>query len=298
MEKQKILQLSAVERSVQYLAGKLGVFLRRGERVLICFPVEKESDLGSLFLRAVEMCGAVPIVWGEDHRWKTLLRKVFDCRAGTLIAPPLVILGLTKLARATATPMNIRNVVTAGYPCTEWMIEGIRNGLDCRSWGCFDVLHEAVVAGFSCRESRGVHINGDEFAVSIHDAQGNAVPDGTLGAIVLRSRRDGGTVRTCDRGRIHPSGCKCGSSEQLLVDLSLRPNLDPELLALSNSINRWTSVLDCRLERSPAGLEIEIVVFPGEKLPRLPSCAKLVVRPWDPETDEPFYVNVQKDTLT
>ena len=73
-----------------------------------------------------------------------------------------------------------------------------------------------------------------------------------------------------------------------------RPNVDPELLALSNSINRWTSVLDCRLERSAAGLEIEIVVFPGEKLPKLPSCARLVVRPWDPEHDEPFHVNVQK----
>ena len=36
-------------------------------------------------------------------------------------------------------------------------------------------------------------------------------------------------------------------------------------------------------------LEMEIVCFPGEKLPKLPSAAKLVVRPYNPKTDEPTW---------
>ena len=36
------------------------------------------------------------------------------------------------------------------------------------------------------------------------------------------------------------------------------------------------------------GLELEIVTFPGEKLPVLPSSAKQVIRSWDPEKDIPF----------
>ena len=37
------------------------------------------------------------------------------------------------------------------------------------------------------------------------------------------------------------------------------------------------------------GLELEIVKFPGEKLPKLPDCAKLILRSWNPELDEPFH---------
>lgn len=281
-----------MEATAKYLQDKLSQFLQKGEKVFICFPAERETDLGSYFARAAENCGGVPINWGTDHRWKTLLRQIFLMRGCTLVAPPLVILGLTKLARATATPLYIRNVVMAGYPCTQWMIDGIRGGLDCRSWGCLDVAHPAAVAGFSCGQGMGVHINGDEFEVSILDESDHPLPDSTMGAVVLRNKRDGSLLRTCDRGRIASFRCKCGSEEPLLLDMSLGPNVDPELLALSNSINRWTSVLDCRIQRTEGGLEIEIIVFQGEKLPVLPTCARLVVRPWDPETDEPFEVDM------
>lgn len=286
-----------MERTITYLTEKMGQFLRRGDPVLICFDTLRPDSLGSLFREAALRCGAKPVIWGLDYRWKTLLRQAFNCRAGTIIAPPLVILGLTKLARATATPMYIRNVVTAAYPCTDWMIEGIRGGLDCKSWGCFDVAHEAVVAGFSCKAGWGVHINSKEFDVEIRNDRDATVSMGELGAVVLRSRRDGGWLRTCDRARISAAPCKCGSHEPLLMDIALGPHLDPELIALSNSINRWTSVLDCRVDRGEAGLEIEIVVFPGEKLPKLPSCAKLIIRPWDPETDAPFHAQVTKGTV-
>lgn len=283
-----------MERTIEYLREKMAQFLRKGDRVIICFANEKETDLGSMFAKAVDACGAVPINWGDDHRWKTLLRLVFGYRGCTLVAPPLVILGLSKLARATATPLNISNAVMAGYPCTDWMIKGIRSGLDCKSWGCFDVGHPSVAAGFSCQQGNGVHVNSNIFRVRICDELDQPVPSGKLGAVVLEDVKDGTILRTCDRGRIGDSPCGCGSTDPLLLDLALGNNVDFELLALSNSINRWTSVLDCRIQRGENGLEIEIVVFPGEKLPKLPTCAKLVVRPWNAEVDEPFVVNVQK----
>jgi len=62
-----------------------------------------------------------------------------------------------------------------------------------------------------------------------------------------------------------------------------------DLADLGQHLHSWTSVLDCRMRRGEYGLELEIVVFPGEKLPKLPSSAKLVVRPWDPKHDTPFF---------
>jgi len=60
------------------------------------------------------------------------------------------------------------------------------------------------------------------------------------------------------------------------------------LSELGESLHYWSSILDCRMEKTEYGLELELVVFPGEKLPKLPTTAKLVVRPFNPETDEPF----------
>lgn len=62
------------------------------------------------------------------------------------------------------------------------------------------------------------------------------------------------------------------------------------LIGLERELLSWTSILDCRLAKSAAGLELEIVAFSGERMPRLPSCAKLVVKPWNAETDVPFCI--------
>ena len=207
-------EVLALERSVANFAKQMRPFLKRGERVLICLGDEPGS-LGELFKQAVLECDAVPVMWGGDLRWKALLRLAFIHKARTIVSVPLVSLGLAKLARAKDTPLYVHNVVTVGYPCLDWMREGIVNCLDCKVWP-WD-LPEVL------------------------DAQWDAMPD-------------------------------------------------QELLRASREIMEWTSVLDCRLAKREGGLEIEIVVFPGEKLPKLPSCAKLKVRPWNPEEDVPFGV--------
>jgi hypothetical protein len=63
---------------------------------------------------------------------------------------------------------------------------------------------------------------------------------------------------------------------------------DPVLCDLRRDLLAWTSILDCIVTRGECGLEIELVTFSGEKLPQLPSCARQVIRPWDPEVDEPL----------
>lgn len=203
-----------MERAMSNLAEQMQSFLKKGETVLICLKDEPGS-LGEKFKLAAVECDAVPVMWDQDLRWKNLLKLAFVNKARTIVSVPLIALGLAKLARAKATPLYIHNVVTVGYPCLDWMGEGIVNGLDCKVWNW---------------ELPGVS-----------DSQWDAMPD-------------------------------------------------HQLLRASREIMEWTSVLDCRLAKGVGGLEIEIIVFPGEKLPKLPSCAKLDVRPWNPEVDMPFGV--------
>lgn len=291
---QKMVALSreqdAQERSIEYIAAHLGRFLKRNEKVLICFPEHEKGNISYLMEQAVLRCNAVPVLWGPDHRWKSLLQQAFYSHAGTIIGPPLVILGLAKLKKYNGIPLYIRHVVTAGYPCLDWMIDGIKNGLDCDTWGSFGINITGAVAGFSCGQSLGVHLRDGEYGIDIVDDLGNSLPAGKVGEMVLYPKAQPQLRYALgENGRIELSLCPCGCKSPRLMEMQHGRIEDPDLANLGQYLQSWTSVLDCRLEKGECGLELEMVVFAGEKLPKLPTAAKQIIRPWDPKHDEPFF---------
>lgn len=286
---EKSTEPEALERTIVYLEEHLGAFLRKKERVLICFQDHQEGTLGWLMEQAVLRCGAVPVVWGPQRTWKNLMRQAFSNKVTAIIGTPLVLLGLTKLIKHNATPLFIRKVISSGYPCPEWMVEGIVRGFDCEMGGCFGFEQTGIVAGFACGHSSGVHLRTAEYGVDIVDAQGNVLPVGELGEMVLYPR-SAPELRypMGENACIAPEACPCNSTSPRLLQMGYGRSTDPDLEKLGEYLQSWTSVLDCRLEKGESGLEIELVVFQGEKLPKLPTVAKLVVRPWNPDLDEPF----------
>lgn len=272
------------EKSICYLAEKIGAFLKKRERVLICIPGNPGS-LGWLLGQAVERCEGIPYFLGEDRRWKTILRTAFSTRCGTIVAEPLVLLGISKLTKAMGVPLFIRNSITVGYPCMPWMREGIQQGLDCRSYGC--VEPGGLVAGFVNNGERLLWLRQELFDAWTRDPEGNRLPDGEAGEVVLHALQEPQLE--------YPIGNfgKVGHDPEkgaYLFDLSIGLHVDSDIARLSGHLHRWSSVLDCRVNRGSYGLELEIVTFPGEKLPKLPSCARQVVRPWEPETEVPFFL--------
>lgn len=190
------------------LAGSL----RKKERVMLCFP-ETGDEMGSALAAMVEECAGVSVFWGNDFRWKTLLRKAFSERCGAVIGSPEIILGLGKLAKRQGVPLYINKAILIGPVPDAWMIESICSMLDCQVIACCCVPRE-----------------------------------------------------TC---------------------------LDEAIEKLCSELRRWTTILDFRLEKMGAGLSLEMITFPGEKLPRLPSFARLVVRDWNPDRDCPFDIPIR-----
>ena len=215
---EKTREPEAVEKTVAYLAEHLGRFLKKGERVLICFRYREVGSLSWFFEQAVRRCEAEPVVWSDDL-WKTLLREAFVNRVTAIIGPPLILLGLMKLKKQYNTPLPIRRVVAVGYPCLDWVIDGIVNGLDCELGGCFSLHETGVVAGFACGHSWGVHLREDFFDAGIVDEQGNPLPAGELGEVVLIPKRQPQLrVPLGDLGRIAPEKCACGSESNVMGD--------------------------------------------------------------------------------
>ena len=288
---EKLLELEtapeAIEATDQYLARLMNPFLQALEPVLICYPDDGPASLGGIFKEAVIRCEAAPVFWGPDYRWMELLRIAFDTHANTLIGHPQTVLGLMKLAKVTKTPLYIYDMIVGGDPFPRWMVDGLKSGFDCNVLGCYAVRSGPIVAGFSCAQDAGIHIREDVFVPRIV-----AEPNGEVSKwnrFLFASAKNSDILYDPEQVmRIHYQPCSCGCDEPRVVETkSVRPdvlskyNLDELLLT-------WSSILDYRVEYGESGIALDLVVFPGEPLPKLPSFAKLVIRPWNPSEDIPF----------
>lgn len=295
---ERILTLSSEplerEETVCYLTDCLKPIVKTNESVLICFPKEKANDLGTLAGEAVTRCDGVPVFWEKDLRWSTLLRLAFVSKPSTIIAPPLIVLGLSKLAAYKDIPLYFYNVILAGYPSMDWVIDGIEDGMDCKAWGFFGPGTEAIVSGFSCQCGRGIHIRDQKYGVEIVDENGQEVYDGAKGRIVLyhRSKPDTRFV-TKAFGSIMTRPCPCGNPSPKIIDFDTEEHDAASLMRIAEDLLYWNSILECNVIRSEFGLEMEVISLQGEKLPKLPSCARLIVRPWNPETDVPMSLSAE-----
>lgn len=291
---QKLYELEttpeALEATSSYVASQLKPFLSTLEPVLICFPNDGPASLGGIFKSAVEMCGATAIVWGPDYRWRELLHLAFDSHANTVIAHPLIALGLVKLANVTGTPLYIYDLVFGGYPYSRWMVDGVKKGLDSRVWGCYAAKCGPVIMGFTCDREAGIHVRNDVFDFQIVDEKGNPMANSQKGRVRFVSRKDPKVAYDPGESAImHYQPCSCGCDAPRLAELVHYPDV-PTLHHLEEQLLSWSSVLDYRAILTESGINLEIVVFPGELLPRFPSCAKLTVKYWDPEKDVPFFI--------
>lgn len=277
----------ALDQAADYLVSHMSQFLKKRDKVLILFP-NAPATVGSLIREAVIRCGAVPQFLEEDHRWLTILKTAFVTRSDCIIGPPLTLLGLAKVARHMGAPLFARNVLIGGYPSKQWMIDSIAQGLDCRVWGCYDPGLSAMICGFNCPHGY-IHLRDDRYHARIQDCLGNDLPEGKIGRVLLSPTCDHDLMfDTGDTGRIDHSPCTCGSSAPRLMELTTSNGIHPDLSELWESFHYWGSILDCKISSTGRGLELEVIVFPGEKLPEFPSCAKLLIRAWNPESDEPF----------
>ena len=277
----------ALDKAAEYLASHMRQFLKKRDKVLILFP-NAPATVGTLIKEAVLRCGAEPQFLEEDHRWLTILKTAFITRSDCIIGYPLTLLGLAKVAKHMGTPLFARNVLIGGYPSQKWMVDGIAHGLDCKVWGCYDPGLSAMIAGFNCHLGH-IHLRQDRYRARIWDKQGKDLPEGEIGRVVLSPTCDDELMfDTGDTGRIDSSPCACGNPSPRLMELSTSNGIHPDLSELWETCHYWGSILDCKITNTGYGLELEVVVFPGEKLPKFPSCAKLLVRAWNPESDEPF----------
>ena len=286
----------ALEATVCYLSRLMKPFLQTLEPVLICYPDEGPASLGGIFKEAVLRCEASPVFWGPDYRWKELLKVAFDTHANTLIGHPLLALGLMKLSRATMTPLYIYDVIIGGDPFPRWIVNGLKKGLDCNAWGCYAVNSGPVIAGFSCAQEAGIHIREDVFLPELEVEEGFRTPN--RGRLCFRYAKNPELIYDPELiALLQHQPCSCGCDEVRVIETkSVREDWKTADL-LQEQLLTWSSILDYKVTYTESGLNLELIVFPGELLPKIPTCAKLTVRYWNPDTDVPIFMQGHSSNL-
>lgn len=282
---------TAIEDTIDYLKEQLAQVLKQNETVLICFPRTNPKSFGAILDAAVTRCGGRPIFWEEDLRWRELLRLAFLSRASTIIGTPLTVMGLSKLASYQSTPLSIVNAITVGYPCLDWMLDGIISGLDCKVWGIMSPKLSCSVAGFSCECGRGIHVREDVYGVSLVPETVRDIPGGKWGKLQIFFKDEPEACAQINTyAMLSDEPCPCGRKSKKLTHLTYGDPEKASKFQIMEDLLYWNSILDCRVEKTEYGLELEVVCFPGLKLPKFPSCARMMLRQWNPAEDVPFEI--------
>ena len=181
----------ALEKTRGYLRRRIEKILQPNEKVLICFPKEGNVSIGGMMEQVLRDCGCTPIYWGPDFRWMGLLRQAFESHVSAVVGPPLVVLGLMKMAKATATPLNIHNAFLAGYPYANWMIEGIKEGIEGFEVGC------AVMGTHNPEAQPKVNMTAEEY----HKSNSTTINHFYEKLFLLKDMMNTATAREMAKGR-------------------------------------------------------------------------------------------------
>ena len=119
---------------------------------------------------------------------------------------------------------------------------------------------ECLKVGFTCEEREGFHLHEDLCQLTIVDRNGNRLPDGEPGEIVLSNLVNRGSVllnyRIGDLGRISTAACACGRTTHVLADLEGRTS---EYVAKPDGSFAGPYILTTALNRVPGVVRFQLV---------------------------------------
>jgi len=209
-----------MEHTVNFFAAGISEMLSAGEKCLIAFPFSGPFGLGDLIARAVERLGAIPVKAGYGQSWGELCRLISETQPETYIGFPAALLSAF---RAYGDGFPIRRALVSGDACPEGVQLALEKALGSRLYPHYGSRECGLGGAVTCPAFEGMHLRENHIIADIIDEQGNVLPEGEFGELVIT------TVgleampliryRTGDFTRILPP-CPCGGVTKRLDRVS------------------------------------------------------------------------------
>lgn len=207
--------LNDLEQTADFFAHGMNALIKPGQRVMVLMPGPNLGSVGERLSRGVERIGCKAVVHGFVQDPGQVIEKINDLGIDCLIGLPVQVLALARWPRKIALN-RIKSVLLSGDYLPKSVITAIRRAWDCSVFNHYGLTETGLGGGVECLAQQGCHLREADLFFEIVDRQGNPLPDGHQGEIVLTTLTRTGMplirYRTGDVSRFLTGRCACGSN--------------------------------------------------------------------------------------
>ena len=233
------------EHTVGFFASGISEMLGAGEKCFIAFPFTGPFGLGDLIAKAVERLGGVPIRAGFGQTFGEMLDLIRETQPETYIGFPVTLLSI---ARMYGEHFPIRRALVSGDACPAGVLAELETILGSKLYPHYGSRECGLGGAVTCPAFEGMHLRENHIIPEIIDAQGNVLPDGEYGELVLTTIGADAMplirYRTGDYTRILPT-CPCGGVTKRIDAVSRREG-DVSIADLDSILFRTPGLIDYR----------------------------------------------------
>ena len=278
------------ENTVRLFMAGLGELIFPGSVTMICFPFSGPYGLGELIAEAVTRLGARPLKLGAGLSYGEYRTAMEREQPDSFVGMPTQLLRLLRVCGRG----SLHRALVSGDACPAAVIAGCEDILGTKLFPHYGSREMALGGAICCPAHAGMHLRENHVIAEIVDEDGQALPPGEWGELVITTIGMEAMplirYRTGDTTRVIPGRCACGS-EVLRLDAVSRRDGSEELTALDEALFSLPFVADYRAERRGGRLRLLVLTCGEGELPPLDAeIASLPVR----EDDRALYFGKRK----
>ena len=198
------------EHTVGFFAAGISEMLAEGESCFIAFPFTGPFGLGDLIAKAVERLGGIPIRAGFGMVWGEMLALIKETQPESYIGFPVTLLSLLRLY---GDGFPVKRALVSGDACPKGVMEELEKALGSKLYPHYGSRECSLGGAVTCPAFHGMHLRENHIIPEIIDENGQVLPDGEYGELVITTIGSDAMplirYRTGDYTRILPQ-CPCG----------------------------------------------------------------------------------------
>ena len=290
-----------LELTADFFAHGMKTLVNPGDKVMVLMPGSNLGSVGERLSTGLERIGCSAVVHGMVAEPNRVIEKINELAIDCIIGLPVQVLSLARWPGNSITPGRIKNVLLSGDYLSRSITEAIQIAWDCPVFNHYGMTETGLGGGVECQALQGCHLREADLFLEIVDEQGEAVPDGQSGEIVLTTLTRTGMplirYRTGDVSRFLTARCACGSNLKRLdrlqgrsvyrakgIELHLE-DMDEALFTLDNIVDFEVHI---EKRKNKYLLNLEFWAIPGSKpdldldirqtLHEIPGLARLITQ--------------------
>ena len=199
------------EHTIELFMAGLGEFIYPGSITMVAMPFSGPFGLGELIAEAIRRLGAKPLSTGTGRTYGELNRILEEEQPDTYVGMPTALLSMLRMCGKG----SIKRALVSGDACPKTVMKAIEEILQTRLWPHYGSREMGLGGAICCTAHEGMHMRENHCITEIIDENGNVLPDGKWGELVITTigmeAQPLIRYRTGDWSRIIPGRCLCGS---------------------------------------------------------------------------------------